>query len=176
MIALQKLFVMQDDLRHWDNLYEMVSFVSEGGVWTPEYLEIYSRRYGLPKTSPIIQISRFEDGSEYVHDGHHRCVATWLGGRKFLEENEYTLKEWKYDLYLEINHPNGWYTPFDPRIHLRTADFGAFKKEARERFLADPTAAEQWVRDSYHRFRRDRTVGFVPELAEAIKCRLLKGT
>jgi hypothetical protein len=171
MLQLEDLFVMQDDLRHWSNLAEMVEYVQGGGFWTPTYLVEFAASKGL-KVSPIIQISHFEDDFHYLHDGHHRCVATWLGGRNYLREDEYRLKEWKYDQYLEISHANGWYTPFDPRLHVRTADFADFKRKAKERFLADPVKAEKWVRDHGRCYRRDRTFGVVPELASAISCRL----
>lgn len=167
MIILADLFVMQYDLRHTDQLREMTAHVRFGGYWTPEYLALYAREKGF-KPSPLIQISRFEDGLLYVHDGHHRCVSTILGGRDHLILDEFNINEWKYEQYLEVNHAAGWYTPFDPRLHLRSGDFTAFKKEARGRFLVQPPLAEAWVRAHVGRFRRDRTFGTVPEMAESI--------
>jgi hypothetical protein len=171
MIPLEPLMVMQTDLRHWDHMPTMISHVKSGGFWRSEYLVEYANLNDL-KVSPIIQISRFEDGLIYVHDGHHRCISTWLGGRTYLDSSEYRIRDWKYDQYLEINHANGWYTPFDPRIHLRTADFADFKKKAKEKFLANPAEAEKWIYEHVDYYRRDREIGTVPDLAEATFCRL----
>lgn len=171
IVGLDYMGVMQDDLRHEGSLPEMIEYVQSGGFWTPDFLVEYATKHRL-RTSPIIQISRFEDGQLFVHDGHHRCVATWLGGRNFIRRDEYHEKEWSYDQYLEINHPNGWYTPFDPRNHVRTADFAAFKRQARDRFLADATEAERWIVENAGIYRRDKTFRLVPELAKAVGNRL----
>lgn len=171
MLALDSLLVMQDDLRHIDGIADMCDYVVAGGFWTPEYLSQYSKGKNQ-KVSPIIQISRFEDGSDYVHDGHHRCVGTWFGGRTYLRDDEYKLTEWSYSLYLEINPANGWYTPFDPRQHVRIADIMGFKSEARERFAINPAEAYDWILANSARYRRDKKFRTVPELAAAIlRCR-----
>lgn len=166
---LSDLLVMQSDLRHWDDLKSMIAYVQKGGFWTPEYLSEYAKEKGLDRISPIIALSRFEDGSIFLHDGHHRCVATWLGGRDYLRSDEYTRSDWTYDDYLEIAPHNGWYTPFDPRTHVRTADFGAFKKEARIRFNQDPMEAVDWLYEHMGDFRTPRTLSYLPELAANIQ-------
>lgn len=145
---LEKLLVTQDGLRHWASVQEMADYVRSGGFWTADYLAKFSRQYKLSRTSPVIALSRFEDGLVYVHDGHHRCVATYLGGRNYLREDEYGLTDWLYSQYTETNHRNGWYTPFDPRTHLRTANFANFKRQARRLYTADPVHAEEWVREN----------------------------
>jgi hypothetical protein len=146
----------------------MIRYVSEGGVWTKHYLEEYSQKMGLGRVSPLIQLSRFDDGKVFLHDGHHRVVSTHLAGRSILLPEEYEISEWTYPEYLEINHGNGWYTPFDPRIHTRTPDFGKFKKLAKEKFILDPIEAEKWILENQHLYREPRKFHFVPELAAMI--------
>lgn len=165
MLLLDDILVMQADLRHWDHILEMSEYVRNGGFWTEDYLEIYSKGRNLARISPLIAISRFEDAKFFIHDGHHRSVATYLGGRDYLRNDEYILTDWSYDQYLEISPENGWYTPFDPRIHVRKADFGNFKKLARDKFANNPEEAFRWVLDNLEEFRCDRTFGHVKELA-----------
>lgn len=145
----------------------MTEYVRDKNLWTAENLKTHAAMYGR-SPSPLIQISEFEDGRRFVHDGHHRCVATVMAGRMELEDSEYEISKWTYDLYAEVNHKNGWYTPFDPRVHVREADIGGFKAESRERFLADPVAAEEWIRDNPHQYRHDRVCQTVPDLAERL--------
>ena len=165
---LNTLRVMQADLRHWDHMKEMVAFVKGGGFWTQEYLEQYSREQKLPRVSPLIAISRFEDGLDFLHDGHHRCVATWMAGRDYLRSDEFVLSNWVYEDYLEIAPHNNWYTPFNPKTHVRTADFAKFKAEAKERFANDPHAAVDWLYEHLQDFRTDRAIKYVPELAAIV--------
>jgi hypothetical protein len=166
---LADLKVMQADLRHWDHMKDMVAYVKQGGFWTPEYLAEYSKEKKLPRISPVIAISRFEDGTDFLHDGHHRCVATWLGGREYLRTDEYQLTHWVYDDYLEIAPHNNWYTPFNPKTHVRTADFAKFKAEAKERFNTDPKEAVDWLFEHLDDFRTIRTIKNVPDLAALVK-------
>ena len=166
---LEKLRLMQSDLRHWDSMEEMSLFVKNGGFWTQDYLKEYSELNNLPSVSPLIAITKFEDGECYIHDGHHRCVATWLGERKFLREDEYILKEWTYDYYTEFAPHNNWFTPFDPRTHVRKPDFAAFKKAAREfcqKYLLNHLMmAEPWLMKHQHEYLVPRELEFLPELA-----------
>lgn len=162
---ISQLLVTHNHLRHKENLHEMVYYVANGGVWTKEYLAEYSRAKGLERVSPLIQLSLFDDGKVFLHDGHHRVVSTFLAGREILFPEEYQVSHWTYPDYLEINHGNGWYTPFDPRIHTRTPDFGKFKKLAKDKFLTDPLEAERWILENQHLYREPRKYHFVPELA-----------
>lgn len=170
MLPLEDLVVMQDDLRHWDHMGDMIQYVRHGGFWTAEYLKNYSAAMKLPRVSPLIAVSRFEDGKSYIHDGHHRSIATFLGGRDYLREDEYHLTEWAYSKYLEIAPENGWYTPFDPRLHVRTADFADFKHEARDRFQKDHQTALQWVLDNVNRFRTERRLWSLADMAAKSHC------
>jgi hypothetical protein len=166
MLSLSNLWVMQENLRQ-TNLLEMIKHVRQGGLWDIEYLTKYSQKNSLSRISPLIQISRFEDNLLYLHDGHHRCVATWLAGRHHLEDSEYQIRDWTYTSYLEINHDNGWYTPFDPRIHVRAADFANFKKQARNKFLLNEDAVK-WIESNYDCFRHPRRLNYLPELTKIV--------
>lgn len=168
------LVVMQDDLRNWDNLHKMIQFVRDGGFWTPDELTKYSKEKNLTRVSPSIAITRFEDGVEYLHDGHHRCVATWLGGRDYLRSDEYEMSSWSYEGYIELAPQNNWYTPFDPRIHVRKADFSSFKQEAKLRFAQNPKDAEDWLYANTNLFRTNRTIKHLPELAGLVQKELLR--
>lgn len=164
---LKDLRVMQNDLRQ-HNMTDMVAFVKKSGFWTQECLKLFSQNKKLTRVSPLIAISRFEDGLDFLHDGHHRCVATWLAGREYLAPEEFQITFWKYDDYLDISPQNNWYTPFNPKTHVRTADFAKFKAEAKERFQEDQKSAVDWLYEHLDDFRTIRTVNNVPELAATI--------
>lgn len=154
----------------------MVKYAKEAGFWTLQKRAEYASDT-LTKVSPSIQLTEFEDGAIYVHDGHHRCVSTWIAGRSYLREDEYDLRKWTYAQYLEINGPNRWWTPFDPRIHLRRADVKFFKEEAARRFNLDPHACVKWIRENHFAYRVDKAADVptftLPDLATIIHRRLL---
>ncbi|HEX6985217.1 MAG TPA: hypothetical protein VF170_07560, partial [Planctomycetaceae bacterium] len=100
MIFLADLWVTQNDLRDWRQVEEMVRFARDGGTWTAATLSEFAEAHHLRRVSPVIQISRFEDGRAYVHDGHHRAVSTHLSGRGHLRSDEYELTDWRYEHYV----------------------------------------------------------------------------
>lgn len=156
MLNIASLIVTQHELRYLDHIPQMVEFVKQEGVWNRKTLVDYASRYHPGRISPLIQISRFPDGQDFIHDGHHRLVTTWIGGRKVIFPEEYEVTEWTYDLYLEINLAVGWVTPFDPRTHCRKPDLHDFKKLVKE--CASP---EEMIRNGlndYCEVRRFRTV------------------
>ena len=167
---LEKLHLMQTDLRHWDTIDEMALFVKNGGFWTLDYLKEYAELNNLSRVSPLISITKFEDGECYLHDGNHRCVSTWLGGRTHLREDEYVLTEWTYEYYTEFAPHNNWYTPFDPRTHARTPDFAEFKRAAKEfcqkHNVTNMMMFEPWLVKHEHEYMMDRELEYLPELAE----------
>lgn len=165
---INQLWVTHNHLRHKDDLHEMVSYVAKGGLWSKECLEKYSRFQKLDKVSPLIQLSRFDDGETFIHDGHHRVVSTYIAGRYILFSDEYEITDWNYSDYLEINHSNGWYTPFDPRIHTRTPEFASFKKLAKQKFSVDLIEANKWVMENTSLFREPRRFKSVAELANSV--------
>lgn len=156
MIDISVLIVMQDELRVPEQIEGMIAFVKSGGRWKLDGYPIY--------------ISRFPDGAEMIHDGHHRIVATWIAGRQILHDGEYFLKEWTYEQYNSIFFERGYVTPHDPRTHVRTADFLAFKREALDIAAhKSPEEATTFIHANRHRFCRARKISKVSELAEAIR-------
>lgn len=131
MLDLETVWVTQNGLRNPGQLDEMIDFVENDGFWTQSGLAEYAQSKGLPKAAPMIAISEFEDGKRFIHDGTHRTIATILGHRNYLREDEFTLHRWKYDDYLEINGEAGWFTPFDPRTHIRLPEFNQFKARSK---------------------------------------------
>lgn len=171
-ILLKDLAVTQDGLRHSrDSLRAMVRFVAEGGFWTADELAKHHAAFSLPGPPELIELVSVEDGRCYVHNGHHRAVATWLGGRFHLRENEYQLLDRTYEWFLESNPETGYFLTFDPRIHVRRAEFRTVQREVRSRFEADPVAAETWRAENTDRYRCGRAIRTVPALAwEISRC------
>lgn len=124
MIDIDDLTVTQSGFRHPSQIQNMVELISVGGKFDLPTLE----KYSSGKDIRLINISRFEDGRLFIHDGHHRVAAVYLGGRKYLYDDEYVIKDWTYSEYLEINFEKKWVTPFDPRTEVRVPDYGDYKK------------------------------------------------
>lgn len=164
MLSLQGLMSNHNRLRHPEILDSMVEFVTHGGVFDQTTLAKFAAVKGS-RVAPLIHITRFEDGVLMVHDGHHRTVACILGARSFLHDGEYYIEDDTYKSYLEVSHNNGWYTPFDPRTHVRLPDFGVFKYEARDKFNSGESNVEAWIRDNHHRYRVERELTLIHELA-----------
>ncbi len=74
-MQISEIYVSQRKLRCVTQLAAMVETLNDGG--------------GLPQ----ITLSRSEDGSIQVEDGHHRLTAIWLSGRRELRDYEYLLLE-----------------------------------------------------------------------------------
>ncbi len=79
-MQITDIWMSQRKLRRIHQIPAMMELLEEGGC--------------LPK----IILSRSEDGSIQVEDGHHRLTAIWLTGRQKLYKHEYLLLEknqWK---------------------------------------------------------------------------------
>jgi len=150
---LTDLIVTQSSLRDYDQIPQMASIVRNGGYWTLDVLEKYN-----PKSTALIQISRFEDGLMYIHDGHHRAVATWLGGRVTLREDEYQVREYTYERYMTTKLKLGYFTPFDPRTHVRKPEFFKFKMEAQVIYDNHPEQLEDWIKSHENEYKEVRDV------------------
>lgn len=150
---LDTLIVTQHRLRVYDQLPGMVEFVLRGGFWTKEVLCRYADERCLLRP-PLIEISEFEDGLFYAHDGHHRLTATLMGGRQFLHTDEYRVTRWTYQQYLEINLTAGWMTPFDPRTRCRKHDISPFKAEITK--LASDPRVEEIIRNRLNDYTEPR--------------------
>ena len=172
ILELDELTVLQDSLRHTAQVPTMIKYVAEGGFWTQDALRNFAIQQSLPRICPVMEIIRFPDGRLMVHDGHHRAVATKLGGRNFLRGDEYEFKNWSYDDYLLINFENRWVTPFDPRTEIRVPDFGTYKKFVLDLAAKDEAAAIAYIRANKHVYTKVRTVSGISCLTERYLCNL----
>jgi hypothetical protein len=160
-LGLAGLTVGQHGLRYAAaQMHGLMDFVADGGVWSEGALRAYATRHGLPPPS-LIRLAEFpaEPGGPSLlltHDGHHRLVATHLAGRDFLYPEEYRLTRWAYDDYLAVNFGRGWVTPFDPRTHVRHADFAAWKAQILAVAREDQALAERLIREQPEAYRQAR--------------------
>jgi len=161
-MKIDKLIVTQNSLRNNACIGPMVKHVENGGFWDRESLEHYSKENGI-KVSPLIQISQFEDGKQFIHDGHHRTIATILGKRNYLSPDEFEVNYWKYADYDVLSPENGWFTPFDPRTHIRLGDFLGYKKLAKDAYQRS-LLSNEWVKEIEYLFKGKREFLTVDEL------------
>lgn len=164
MIPLDTLIPMQDVLRENKQIPGMIQFIQEGNFWTEElvkaHADLVGKRYG------IIYIARFPDGKLMIHDGHHRCAATYLGNRHFLRDDECQVVDWTYEDYDAVWWDRGYVTPFDPKTEVRLSDFMAFKAKALEYALHDKQKALDYIYANKHLYARPRQINTLAELAE----------
>ena len=124
MLPVKNIRLMQEGFRHPPkDVLEMVEFVKNGGRFNQERLNEYS-----PDHNKLIAITRCEDGVEYVRDGFHRIMAIHLGRPDGMVYDDECFIE--NLTYLRMNTPHlnmRYYTPFDPRVEVRAADFANFK-------------------------------------------------
>jgi hypothetical protein len=146
----------------------MVSYVKSGGSWSSDLPRF---AHGQGPWTPIL-VARLPDGLLLLHDGHHRAVATHLGGRDWLHEEEFELTNRPYDDFLLPNLLNGWYTPLDPRTESRLAEYRLFKEEAVELARRDPAIAVAFIEQNRARYACRRTIWRVSELAERSSFRI----
>lgn len=154
-LELDTLGIMHDEIRHMSQVGEMVRLVRAGLFWSSDVLRAYAEAHRLP-VAPLIAIARFPDGWMMIRDGHHRCLATYVGGRAYLRHDEYNIQEYTYEMYAEINFAVGFVTPFDPRIEVRLPDFGSFRQEALRLYAHNPQAAVEFIRRNKFRYARPR--------------------
>lgn len=81
----------------------MAKIASKGGVFT---------------APPLVVVVRYDDGKHYVHDGHHRVLAIYCGGRDVLYKEEYEFAEGTFKECNSIIWEQGFVTPFDPRTEV----------------------------------------------------------
>ena len=124
-MKLKDLVVTQESLRNEQQICAMIEFIKDGGKFSENTLEKFARDEDLGRVSPLMQLSLFEDGVYYLHDGHHRAISIFLAGREKLFLDEYEVTEWTYQDYLDVVflHPPdpksalegppwmGWVTP-----------------------------------------------------------------
>jgi len=168
MIQLADLIVTQEELRKRTQISEMVTFVRKGGFFTQERLNQFS--FG-EKTPPLIQLTLFPDDRLIVHDGHHRLVSIYLAGREYISEEEYKIRKFTYEQYLEVNFDAGWVTPFHPLNEVRVCDWMPFKKALRLRRIfhqMPEDALERFIRSNRDMYCKAR--GKILTVADLANC------
>jgi len=138
---ISDLLITQDGFRNFTQVKELSEQVKSG--------KIFHDRYKL------ITILQTEDGLKWVTDGHHALGSLVLGNRPVLYSNEYHLIPMTYAMLNSINWMKSWVTPFDPRTHVRLADFHAFKDEVLNS-VEDRNLLEKRIRERYNEYLRPR--------------------
>lgn len=152
ILHFSELRITQDGLRNRSQLDAMIEFVKRGGIFTRDVITEYLH------SSRLVGVNEFEDGRKFVHDGHHRLVAIKLSGvRDFLYPEEYFITKLPYARYTKANFSNGWYTPFDPRTHVRVCDFGVFKDQVIDLANDSPEQAIEFIEANRTVYLRERT-------------------
>jgi len=172
-MQISDLIIMQETLSELDQFQEMVEFVAEGGFFTVSALgkhESDATRTELDEVTKypkvhLISITEFEDGTLFIHDGHHRIGAILKAGRDFLREDEYTITKMRYAQYDEINADANFVTPFVPYKEVRLVDFSTFKNNAIRLFRnGKPHDAVYYIRNNRSMYCRKRNISFVADL------------
>jgi hypothetical protein len=162
-LYIRDLAVTQCGFRNERQIDDMIVFVSSGGIFSAESLGEHSN--GADKR--LINLAKFEDGRYFIHDGHHRIASIYLGGRKWLHKEEYTVKKWKYSDYTDISFENKWITPYDPRIEVRIPDYEAFKRNVQYCLTnGGEKAAEEYIRKRHDTYTRERRVLTIRDLIQ----------
>ncbi len=166
-LQLDTLGIMHDEIRHVHQVVEMARLVRDGLFWTRDVLHAYANAHGVP-VAPLIAIAHFPDDWLMIRDGHHRCLATYLGGRTYLRHDEYSIEEYTYEMYAEINFEAGFVTPFDPRAEVRLPDFGSFRQKVFRLYARSPEAAVAFIRRNKSRYARPRRYYTLSQMAEHV--------
>jgi hypothetical protein len=167
-LQLDTLGIMHDEIRHKHQVVEMSWLVRDGLFWTGDVLRAHADKYHtlVPR---LIAIARFPDGRMMIRDGHHRCLATYLGGRAYLRHDEYIVETYTYEMYAEINFKAGFVTPFDPRTEVRVPDFTAFRQEVFRLYARNPEEAIAFIRQNKSRYARPYRRSNLAQLAEHLR-------
>jgi hypothetical protein len=167
-LQLDTLGIMHDEIRHRYQVVKMSWLVRDGLFWTRDVLCAHADKYHtlVPR---LIAIARFPDGRMMIRDGHHRCLATYIGGRASLRHDEYIVETYTYEMYAEINFEVGFVTPFDPRTEVRVPDFTAFRQEVFQLYARNPEEAVAFIRQNKSRYARPHTRSNLAQLAEHLR-------
>ncbi len=151
MIFINDLNIMQDGFRlSCGQLEGMVRYVADGGRFDVESLAKHN-----PKRTSLVAITEFEDGKRYIRDGLHRTAVVLLARDvPVLFEGEYVIEHMTYEMFLRANIGQQWYTPFDPRVEVRKADFFDFKEEVLLRL--DDEGVVEFIISNKARYAVDR--------------------
>ncbi len=168
MLEIDKLLVSQESIDH-KKIQSMKEHLETGGIWSVERLLSYSENQSLTRhghegiRSPLIAITRFEDGTLMVQNGHHRVRAT-REFREFLYDEEYIISDWQTHEYLQINFERTYVTPYDPRTHIRLLDFGDYKRKVLELAAIDQEMAIEYIRAHTADYCKEREIHKVMDM------------
>lgn len=167
-VDLESLLVSQDGVHTASQIPSMIEFVFDGGIFNSAFLDEWAYIKGI-KPSPLIKITEFPDGLRLLQDGHHRCIAIYLGERKFLYPEEYVVEHWGYDNYAGINFVTGWVTPYNPKTEIRVPDFRKYKTAILDDVKAgkDHDQIKAYIRANPDLYRKPRNVHTIMELAHS---------
>src|SRR5262249_2243988 len=169
-LQLDTLGIMHDEIRHMQQVVEMARLVRAGLFWTNDVLRAYAHAHDIP-LAPLIAIARFPDGWMMIRDGHHRCLATYLGSTAYLRHDEYRIEAYTYEMYAEINFVAGFVTPFDPRTEVRIPDFGSFRQAVLHLHARSPEAAVKFIRQNKVHYARPRRYYSLSQMAAQVRGR-----
>jgi hypothetical protein len=172
LLQLDTLGVMHDEIRHKHQVVEMSWLVRDGLFWTRDVLRAHADKHYIP-VPHLIAIARFPDGRMMIRDGHHRCLATYIGDRAYLRHDEYVVETYTYEMYAEINFEAGFVTPFDPRTEVRVPDFTAFRQEVFRLYAHNPDEAVAFIRQNKSRYARPHMRSNLAQLAEHLRQRAI---
>lgn len=143
----------------------MKEFVTKGGIWKAEIFkpDAYTRHGKEGLLSPLIALTRFEDGTLLIQNGHHRCRAT-REIRSFLYDDEYLISDRITGGYLEVNFERTFVTPFDPITEIRLHDFHLYKRKVLELAATDPEQALKYIQEHPSEYKKPRTIYRVMEM------------
>lgn len=168
MLEIDTLLVSQESISH-EKIKTMMSHVENGGIWSLDHLLAYSESPSLTRhgrnglVSPLIAITRFEDGTLMVQNGHHRVRATRTV-RDFLHDEEYIISDWETHEYSQINFDRTYVTPYDPRKQIRLLDFGDYKKKVMDIAVIDRVLAKEYIKNHTVDYCKDRIVHTVMDM------------
>ena len=162
-IHLAALKTTQSWVRSINQVKKMLAHVQNAGIFTIDNIKQF---HPEDSTFPLIRVSQFPDGSHYLHDGHHRAVSIWLGGRDILLPGEYEIQYFpSIAKYAEVNPGAGWYTPINLDSEVRLPDTRVYKRLIQE---VEPEHIPILVKDLKSMYATPRIYDNVVELAEAI--------
>ncbi len=144
-LTISDLIVTQDHIRNVGQLKNMIIFVKTGN-----------------KFQEKIILSRFPDSKIYIQDGHHRLCAMFLSKKYTIESNEYTIKDWKYEDYLDINFEQGWITPYHPYKEIRIPNLTDYKNNVYS-YKFD-TEKIKFINDTKFMYTKTRSIWSVQDL------------
>jgi hypothetical protein len=168
LLPLETLGIMHDEIRHKHQVVTMSWLVRNGLFWTSDVLRAHADHHRTP-VPHLIAIACFPDGRMMIRDGHHRCLATYIGDRAYLRHDEYVVETYTYEMYAEINFEAGFVTPFDPRTEVRVPDFTAFRQEVFRLYAHNPDEAIAFVRQNKSRYARPHLRSNLAQLAEHLR-------